>query len=147
MTCYETVVCGIRDGRIQRRLLAELGLTFKKSVISNKKYQQLWKGHGPFIQPTDIKLMTYTGKKLEVKGNICVQVQYQGQRKTLPLLIVGGEGLTLLGRNWLQHIKLDWRALNSISVEPTSHNVQSVIRKHPGVFKQGGFRAHAGSHS
>ena len=107
------------------------------SVMSNKKYQQLWKGRGPSIQLTDIKLTTYTGEKLEVKGNIHVQVQYQGQRKTLSLLIVGGEGPTLLGRNWLQHIKLDWRALHSLSVEPASHNLQSVIEKHPGVFKEG----------
>ena len=107
------------------------------SVMSSKKYQQLWKGHGPSIQPTDIRLTTYTGEKLEVKGNIQVQVQYQGQKKTLPLLIVAGAGPTLLGRNWLQHIKLDWRALNSISVEPASHNLQSVIERYPGVFKEG----------
>ena len=99
------------------------------SVMSYKKYQQLWKGHGPSIQPTDIRLTTYTGEKLEVKGNIQVQVQYQGQRKTLPLLIVAGAGPTLLGRNWLQHIKLDWRALNSIIAEPATQMVQAAIAR------------------
>ena len=98
------------------------------SVMSNKKYQQLWKGRGPSIQLTDIKLTTYTGEKLEVKGNIQVQVQYQGQRKALPLLIVGVEGPTLLGRNWLQHIKLDWRALHSLSVELEFDQIRTSLK-------------------
>ena len=34
-------------------------------------------------------------------------VKYSGQEVTLPLLVVKGEGPSLLGRNWVEEIKLN----------------------------------------
>jgi len=40
-----------------------------------------------------------------------VDVQYGDQNKQLPLTIVEGNGPSLLGRDWLRHIRLDWAKL------------------------------------
>ena len=38
-----------------------------------------------------------------------VSVEYKSQRLSLPIVVVKGERASLLGRNWLRHIKLDWK--------------------------------------
>ena len=35
-------------------------------------------------------------------------LKYQSQSCSLPLLVVGGEGPPLFGRDWLKHVKLDF---------------------------------------
>ena len=57
---------------------------------------------------TCVTLRTYTVDWLPVVGEIHVHVQYSDQTSDLPLLVVQGVGPALLGRDWLQHICLDW---------------------------------------
>ena len=57
---------------------------------------------------TCVTLRTYTVDRLPVVGEIHVHVQYSDQTSDLPLLVVRGVGPALLGRDWLQHIRLDW---------------------------------------
>lgn len=45
---------------------------------------------------------------LPVVGTVNVVIKYGTQTATLPLLVVKGAGPSLLGRNWLAVIKLDW---------------------------------------
>ncbi len=59
------------------------------------------------LQPTDVKLRTYSGDPLEVKGTLNVTVQYKSELAELPLLVVKGQGPSLLGRNWLSAIRLE----------------------------------------
>jgi len=53
-------------------------------------------------------LKSYSGNQLELLGQICVPVKYDTQMATLPLVVVKGNKVPLLGRNWLEHIKLKW---------------------------------------
>ena len=34
-------------------------------------------------------------------------VEYKGQAVQLPLIVVKGEGPSLFGKNWLEHLRLD----------------------------------------
>ena len=49
----------------------------------------------------------YSGESVPVVGLISVSVKYEDQESLLPLLIVEGDGTSLLGRNWLSHLKIN----------------------------------------
>lgn len=82
------------------------------------------------LTPSSAKLRTYTGDDVKVLGQFQPVVEYQNQKKILPLLVVESSGPSLLGRNWLNDIKLDWHNLFHISEE----SLRSVISKFDGVF-------------
>ena len=48
---------------------------------------------------------------MRVIEELQVIVTYGNQTKTLTMYIVPGNGPTLLDREWLQHIRLDWKRL------------------------------------
>ena len=60
-------------------------------------------------------LTTYTGKKLFPLRYVTIQVTYSTQHESLPLLVVPGDWRTLLGRNWLEKIKINWSDLKLVS--------------------------------
>ena len=104
------------------------------SVISEKTYRKLWPENPPVIKDTKINLCTYTGELLDILGVIEVAVEYQGQRDHLPLIVVSGAGPTLLGRDWLLHIRLDCSTLNHLDAS-TPSELQEVLSKHSEAFR------------
>lgn len=59
----------------------------------------------------DCKLSSYTGHKIDVIGVYDIQIEYNKQIHILPVYIVRGNAPALLGRNWLEKIKLDWNVI------------------------------------
>ena len=106
------------------------------SLISRDTYTKLWQtSHAQRpLQSSIRKLRTYTGEELDVQGTLAVDVTYGSQQQTLPLLVVAGSGPSLLGRDWLQKIRLDWRALNHLQTAPPT-NLQAILDGHSDVFK------------
>ena len=95
------------------------------SVISEQTYHKLlFAGKAPTLRNVTTQLTTYTGEAIEILGEVEVTVQYKGQEKQLKLLIVIGEGPSLLSRNWLSHIKLDWSQLYHL--KPLPHQLRAV---------------------
>ena len=80
------------------------------TLISEETYRILWK-QPPKLKPTTTRLRTYSGQQLVVVGTLKVQAKYEAQSADDWLLVVKGSGPTLLGRNWLEHIRLDWKKL------------------------------------
>ena len=62
-----------------------------------------------------------------------VQVQYGDQTATLPLVVIKGNGSTLLGRNWLGSIRIN-----------SKHSIKNLLEKYDVVFqdKLGSFQGH-----
>ena len=56
-----------------------------------------------------VTLRMYTGEAVSVLGKLMVKVDKDKVTITLPLLVFKGDGTTLLGRDWLQKLKLDWK--------------------------------------
>ena len=60
-------------------------------------------------------------------GRVTVKVQHRGQEELLSLVVVAGEGPSLLGRDWLSKLKLDWKSIFSTQVQET---LQEVLERH-----------------
>lgn len=58
------------------------------------------------LQNTSIKLRTYTGEALKILGSLRVHVEYNGQVKQLPLLVIPATGPSLLWKDWMLKMNL-----------------------------------------
>ena len=68
-----------------------------------------------------------------------VTVQNESQRLTLPLIVVPGQGPSLLGRNWLVKLQLDWEnifALQANSLQDVLDGFTSFFQESLGILKQ-----------
>ena len=121
----------------QAKLPMEVDTGASASIISYTTYTELWsESQRPRLLQSTRKLRTYTGEELKVQGSLAVDVVYGSQRETLPLLVVSGNGPSLLGRDWLLKIRLDWQSLYCLkAAPPTVANLQAVIDSHSAVFK------------
>lgn len=102
------------------------------SLISSTTKARLFPEH-PLCE-TSTRLSTYTGDQMAVAGRMDVKVRYGPQEVTMPLYVVEGEGPSLLGREWLSKVKLDWKSIGMVSSAP---RVTALLEKHPQVFQEG----------
>ena len=77
-------------------------------------------------------LKTYTSEKLTVLGECEVTVEYNGQTKLLPIAIVSGDGPSLLGRNWLEQLRLDWHRIANVS---RNDQLEDLLTEYHEIFK------------
>ena len=106
------------------------------SIISESTYRKYWeKGQAPPIVPSSINLKTYTGEQLSIKGVINVTVKYENQCHSLQLTVVKGSGPSLLGRDWLLKIKLNWEKLHLNYLQPKALKLEDVLNRHNVLFK------------
>ena len=119
----------------QANLQMEVDTGASMFIISDETYHRLWpSGQKPILQPSSVKLRTYTGEELKVQGDISVTVEYGDQKETLSLLVVAGTGPSLLGRDWLLKVRLDWQNLNRLQAAPPTR-LQVTLDRHAAVFK------------
>ncbi|XP_043208722.1 uncharacterized protein LOC122374183 [Amphibalanus amphitrite] len=104
------------------------------SVCSAAGFRRLWPDHGPDLLPCSVHLKTYSEEALSVLGQVLVDVDYAGRVVRLPLVVVDGAGPLLLGRNWLDHIRLDWPAICRVQEQA---RVDGILEEFPEVFQDG----------
>ncbi len=111
------------------------------TVLNEETFKELRKsGKSTKIKQTGIKLETYTGQPIEVKGTSQVTVEYQEQKKTLPVVVVAGNGPNLLGRGWLAELKLSWDQIKHerhvLQIQTGDDSLQKMLVRHSDVFKE-----------
>ena len=111
----------------------ELDTGASVSLMSEANFQPL-REKGAVVVKTKARLSTYTGEAITVAGTADVQVEYQGHSVVLPLIITRGEGPTLLGRNWLSVLKLDWPKIFAVRSQP-ERTLQHVLDQYADVFQ------------
>ena len=86
---------------------------------------------------SDVLLKTYTGEKLRVLGQMQATVVYNGQMRSLPLLVMAGNGPSLCGRNWLTEIQLNWKLIKHVhqGYEPLLDKYSDIFRNELGTLK------------
>ena len=120
-----------------RKNTMEIDTGASKTILNEATYERLRDALGP-LQTSKAVLTTYTGEKIPVLGAVMVPVKYEDQHKNLNALIVKGDGPNLLGRDWLEKIRLHWNTIFHVASEinPPSA-VQNVLSKYPDVFMEG----------
>ena len=105
------------------------------TLISQATFSTLWpQGKSPSLKSTSIHLRTYSGEELEVVGRAVVRVRCGGkEEEELGLVVVGGKGPSLLGRDWLGRLRLDWREIRKLHT--TSDALETVLAKHSNLFR------------
>ena len=98
------------------------------------------------IQETTVSLHTYTSQSIQVVGTMQVQVRYGDHVGEHKLFVIKGVGSTLVGRDWLQDIRLDWKSLGVAKIQSGSLNLTELLRGHKELFEEGqgtikGFKA------
>ncbi|GFS72508.1 transposon Tf2-9 polyprotein [Trichonephila clavipes] len=94
----------------------------KNRKISNKQ-----------IKPTNIVFKTYKGDSIIPLGYVTVRVQYKNQKVNLNLYIVKENLDTILGREWLYKIHLDWPAIKAFRAK-TEQNLNNLLREYKDIF-------------
>ncbi len=101
------------------------------SLVSERTFRDFWPELT--LSPSGITLHSYSGESIPVVGTVEVRVKYRDQEAILPLLVVKGEGPSLLGRNWLSELRLNWHEIFWL------HNtsLERLLDKHKAVFEPG----------
>ena len=121
------MVCGTKIGM-------EIDTGATKSIMSRETFFRLWpSSNAPPLKPTTTRLRTYTGEVIKVIGEVDVEVTLEGQQEMLSLLIVDGDGPSLLGRDWLRKLRVNWSQLNQVR---QTDELQSILDNHAAVFKE-----------
>ena len=87
------------------------------SIISSHTKDQLF-SEEPLMKTSTV-LTTYTGEQMTARSQILVKVRYGSQMcEQLPLYVVEGVGPSLMGRDWLRAIRLDWESIARNYLQP-----------------------------
>ena len=118
-------------------VLMEIDTGAAVSIIPETVYERSF-SHVP-LEGVSVKLKTYTGQPIPVRGQFTAKVTYEDQTADLPLLVVKGKGPSLCGRNWLKQIRLNWKTIKTVSEhrqppEPPK-SIPEVIAKYSEVFR------------
>lgn len=122
-------------------LTMELDTGAAVSVISWREFKKLFPHKQ--LQPASLKLRTYTGAMVKPKGLAKVVVHHNDQTAELPLYVVDTIGPALLGREWMQDMRLDWKNIGFLkhlgpSREMSKHwqqKLEALLDSHSELFK------------
>ncbi|XP_072140440.1 uncharacterized protein [Dermacentor andersoni] len=112
------------------------------TVMPFKQYRQFLSSAR--LNPTEVKLRTYTGALVIPKGVLQVKVQHGGNTASLPLYVVDQGGPPLLGWEWLQTIRLEWNKIWNVHHLPRSElpfscrleeRLHALIAKYDSLFQ------------
>ena len=66
-----------------------------------------------------VRLQTYSGEALRARGEAVVPVRYENQHADLKFIVVDVDDKpAILGRSWLNEIRLNWGSLFKVSDKP-----------------------------
>lgn len=115
----------------QKPLVMEIDTGASVSLVSEETWKKTFLDVP--LEHSEVRLSTYSGEGIGVLGKKMVQVKYGSQKCSLPLIVVEGNGSSLLGRNWLKVIKVDWESVKKMSSTP----LDNLLAQYQKVFQEG----------
>lgn len=100
-------------------------------LLSEATYHRLWLTNTPELMPTPIQLRMYTGQGMNIKGSIEVEVEHNSETANLHVLVLQGDGPSLMGRDWLL-----WTKFHSVKESSTQEpcTLDAVLKLHKQLF-------------
>jgi len=82
-----------------------------------------------------VTLKSYSVHDIPVVGKSTVHVQYNGQEADFPVIITKGDGVAVMGRDWLFTIKLNWKEISQVyqTTSPES-KLECLVQQYPALF-------------
>ena len=105
------------------------------SIISHQSLKNTFPN--AILHKPTIRLRTYTSEPIAVVGQLRVEVKHNGYVGQHHLYVVEGDGPTLIGRDWLTKLKLDWASVKTLSRTETKSGLDELLEKFPRVFQPG----------
>ena len=102
------------------------------SLINVNDYND--KFHNCELSESSVKLRAYTGNAISVVGQCNVTAELDGQSVHLLLVVVEGNGPPLLGRSWLQKLRIPWDKMFDVNAVHNDQVLQSVLREFNSMF-------------
>lgn len=106
-------------------------------TIINNNLRRRYFNHLP-LHKTVKSFRSYCGSPIKVLGILKVMVKSHGKSFQLPMYVVESNRSPLLGREWLQKLKIDWNKFiyncNSITPVVMKTTKESFMQKYPSVF-------------
>ena len=112
------------------------------TLISETTYKEKLSNYK--LANTKIAIKTCANESLNVLGKLSVTAQSKEHLFTnFPLNVIAGDGVNLLGRNWLPEVKLDWailfnpcqEKLNNISkTDAISEKLETLLKNYSEIF-------------
>ena len=97
-------------------LTMEIDTGAARSTVCEVTYKKLLSAYP--TKTVNIRLRSYTGEVVPVVGEIEIPVKYPGNEKmTMKLLVVNGKKPSLLGRDWLSLLKMNWTDIFSVKTD------------------------------
>ena len=111
------------------------------TIMSQSEFQRLLPR--VVLRKCAVLLKTYSGERLTVVGDVDVQVQYEQQVHALKLTVVTGSGPSLLGRDWLQYLRPNWKEIRNV-VPQAGGRLAGLLETYGEFFKEevGTIRSH-----
>ena len=112
-------------------VVMEVDTGASRTIMSKATYQSLFAPRS--LKASNVILKTYSGEVIKVLGSMDVEVVHNGKTLNLSLFVVDGTGPSLVGRDWLKSIQLDWGQLFSMKMSD-SPLLSRVLEEHKEVF-------------
>ena len=118
----------------EKHLQMEVDTGAAMSVISRRTYKRLFSDLK--LQKPTVHLKTYTGEEISLVGQITARATYGEQTRILSLIVVEGDGPSLLGRDWLFALQLKWKTIAMTTVDSTQRKLTEMLDKHKEMFTE-----------
>ena len=140
---FKVSLC-VNEKNIEFEIDTGSGLT----IIFENMHKELF--NKAVLLQTNVLLKTYSGEHLQVLGRLPVEIKHHGGvYKNLHIFVVKGNGTTLLGRDLLSKMKIDWYSVNKVdnSLNKLSEQYSSLFSDKLGKMKdfQANIRIKAGA--
>ena len=97
----------------------------------------MWRDHlgSVPLQESDVTLKSYSGHDIPVVGESTVHVRYNAQGAHLPVIITKGDGVALMGRDWLFTLKLNWKEISPVyQTNFPKPELEDLVQQYPALF-------------